>query len=94
MEFSPHKNKSHVYCCVYGCQSHAFKHETVRFHSFPKKKDSLVKIVNNFNQEELVDRHDVWVKVLRMGKKISTSMRVCSRHFTQDDYIPSCKYIK
>ncbi|XP_074107772.1 uncharacterized protein LOC141533021 [Cotesia typhae] len=24
-----------------------------------------------------------------MGKKISTSMRVCSRHFTQDDYIPS-----
>ncbi|KAK0074583.1 hypothetical protein PV325_008114 [Microctonus aethiopoides] len=70
------------------CKSHARKHETVQFHHFPKRKDSLVKIINNFNQEEAIDRHDAWVKFLKMGKKISPE-EVCSRHLTGDDYIPS-----
>ncbi|KAK0071958.1 hypothetical protein PV326_000629, partial [Microctonus aethiopoides] len=37
---------------------------------------------------EAIDRHDAWVKFLKMGKKISP-MQVCSRHLTRDDYIPS-----
>ena len=33
-----------------------------------------------------------WEAQLKMGKVASTSMRVCSDHFTCNDYFPSCRY--
>lgn len=78
MEFSPRKTKSNTYCSVYGCNSKACKNDTVRFYNFPKKHQSVVKIVNKFNEEELIDRHAAWIKVLKIGKKVTPSMRVCS----------------
>jgi len=77
---------------VYGCNSKACKNDTVRFYNFPKKHQSVVKIVNKFNEEELIDRHAAWIKVLKIGKKVTPSMRVCSLHFTPQDFIPSRKY--
>lgn len=89
MEFSARKNKSKVYCCVYGCNSRACKHDTVRFYHFPRENENLVKLKNKLNKEEIIDRFSAWVKVLKMGKSVSSSMRVCSLHFTKEDFIPS-----
>lgn len=92
MEFLPKKSKSNINCCVFGCKSRASKNDTVRFYNFPRKNENVVLVENKLNQEEKLDRFDAWVKVLRMGKIVTRTMRVCSLHFTKDDFIPSSKY--
>ena len=88
MEFSPRKNKSKIYCCVYGCNSRACKNDAVRFYHFPRQKENFVKLKNKLNQEEIIDPFSAWVKILKMDKSVSLSMRVCSLHFTKEDLIP------
>lgn len=43
--------------------------------------------MNFFGEFERVDCRKKWIEVLRMGKQITPSMRVCSRHFKTDDYM-------
>lgn len=92
MEFSPRKNKSRIYCCIYGCNSRACENDTVRFYHFPQPKANFVKLKNKLNPDDIIDRFRAWVKILRMGKSVSSSMRVCSLHFTKEDFIPSSTY--
>lgn len=84
--FSPVPNKTKTYCCVYNCKSLAKRDITLRFHKFPKPGE-LIKINN-----ENVDRRKTWIRVLRMGKFVTNTMRVCSLHFKKEDYILPSKY--
>ncbi|KYN49980.1 hypothetical protein ALC62_00007, partial [Cyphomyrmex costatus] len=56
---------------------------------FPQAKKNFIKIVNNSGIEEVIDRRVQWVKVLKIGKKVTPNMCVCSLHFKQEDYITS-----
>lgn len=76
MEFSSRKNKSKVFCCVFGYTSQARRNDTVRFFHFPEEGKNLIKFINKFGTEEAIDRRTAWIKVLKMGKKVSASMRV------------------
>ena len=92
MKFSPKKTKSKTFCSVFGCSSKAYKDQEVRFHKFPEYKKSYVKVENKYGMQEMVDRRTQWVNVLRMGKNITPFRRVCSLHFTKDDYFIPGKF--
>ena len=32
-----------------------------------------------------------WAHVINTGKKLTDSMKICSKHFKSDDYINTCK---
>ncbi|XP_063986028.1 uncharacterized protein LOC135167112 [Diachasmimorpha longicaudata] len=87
MEFPEKPNKSKTFCCVYGCHSKACRDPKIRFYTFPREKVDFVKIINKFDEEEMIDRRQAWIKVLRIGKKVSKYMKVCSLHFIEDDFI-------
>lgn len=89
MQFSPLKSNSHTCCCVFGCKSYAKKDSTLKFHRLPESGATKVSIINKMNTEESVDRRFVWEKVLKLqnNKKLSKNARVCSLHFTADDYL-------
>ena len=77
---------SNVNCCVYNCESVAKKNPELSFHRFPKA-GVKVQIKDCFGNECLQDRRQSWVVSLKMGKKISDYMTVCSKHFKEDDFI-------
>ncbi|XP_044753605.1 uncharacterized protein LOC123313013 [Coccinella septempunctata] len=83
-------SKSKVFCCVYGCNSCA-KREMVSFHFFPKHNSFKIRITNKNGIVEKVDVRKIWEKNLRCGKKITNSMRVCSKHFEESDFYPRAK---
>lgn len=83
--------KSKVYCCVFGCKAYYGSGDVFSFHSFPKRGKKKVKIVNKLGKEEVMDREAAWRLRLKSGKKITDTMRVCSRHFLKSDYIISGK---
>lgn len=91
--FSPRKeNKSRTYCSVFNCSSISFKDLDLRFHLFSKRNECFVDVVNEFGNTEKVDKLQAWIRALKMGKKVSSSMRVCSLHFKKDDYLLPSKY--
>lgn len=79
------------YCCVPNCFSWAKKNPEISFHTFPVEGKSRVIVETKLGNKELVDRRQVWVKNLRIGKKVSPHMRVCSLHFTSGDYFHNGK---
>ena len=87
MRFSPKRSKSRAFCSVYGCSSRASKDFLIRFHSFPTAGKKFVHVTDMFGNVEKVDSLSVWMRSLKMGKDVSPYMRVCSLHFTKDDYI-------
>lgn len=92
MEFSPKTSKSHIHGCVYGCKSHACKNDTVRFFfHFPRKSENVVVLKNKLDQEEKLNRFDAWVKILKMGKAVSNTTKVCFLYFVKEDFVPSSK---
>ncbi|KAJ8910757.1 hypothetical protein NQ315_009062 [Exocentrus adspersus] len=81
------KQRYNTICCVYGCHSRKGKDRSIHFHAFPNKNSGIkVKIINAMDQEENIDKRKAWEKVLLMGKPVSKYMRVCSKHFTSEDY--------
>lgn len=86
MKFSPQNTKSKRFCSVFGCQSKAYKNPELRFHSFPAPNANFVKIIKKSGLEEKVDRRKEWERVLKIGKKVTPCMCVCSLHFKKDDY--------
>lgn len=91
--FSPHKRKSGKMCAVFGCGNQAEKCPDLRFHTFPKKNEGFVKIVNIFGKFEQVDRLKAWLIALRFGNKLKKHMVVCSKHFKKDDYYLPGDYV-
>lgn len=45
--------------------------------------------VRFFNEK--IDRFNAWIKILKMRKTVTATMRVCSLHFVAEDFIPSSK---
>ena len=84
--FSPKPSKSKVFCSVFDCNSRAGKNPELSFHRFPEAGKIKVKCVNKLGLNEIIDRRILWERVLRMGKKVTSNMRVCSLHFVKEDY--------
>lgn len=84
---STSKSINNTNCSVYGCHSKKGVNRDIHFHYFPKKQSGItVKIRNALGVEQLVDKRKAWEQVLLMGKKVTKSMRVCSKHFKKEDY--------
>ncbi|XP_015919643.1 uncharacterized protein [Parasteatoda tepidariorum] len=63
-----------TYCCVPQCKTYGFKNADVSFHCFPSETSDPL-------------RRKKWILALRIGKPVTTGMRVCSRHFRTTDYM-------
>lgn len=74
-------------CCVYGCSSRADRDKCLSFHFIPKQGSRTVTIVNKLGIEESVDIRKAWDKMLKSGKNLTNTMKVCSKHFLKEDYI-------
>jgi hypothetical protein len=77
--------KCNVNCAVYGCTSVRKKNPELSFHSFPKEGEK-VNIKNGFGVEEVCNRRQLWEAKLKIGKKVSKSMKICSVHFKKEDF--------
>lgn len=85
--FSPRaKSKKKLVCAVKGCDSASNKDVNIRFHYFPMKTNRFVYIKNLFGKAERKDQLEVWMKTVKI-KEVNSGMKLCSRHFHQDDYI-------
>lgn len=82
---------SRVYGGVFGCKPFYSTNENISFHVFPKDNEPKVLWTNKMGIKELADRRRVWAMNLRMGKDAlqKTQLRVCSLHFTENDFMPS-----
>lgn len=84
------KSKKTLYntnCCVYKCSSRKNNDRTLHFHAFPKKDAFNIYVTNAFGILEKIDRRKAWINALSMRKPITSSMRVCSLHFQESDYL-------
>ncbi|XP_044258736.1 uncharacterized protein LOC123007480 [Tribolium madens] len=79
------KIKSNENCCVPNCRSVRKENPNIMYHQFPKPEQKI-KFINDRGIEEECNRRNLWISKLRIGKPVSTSMKVCSLHFTEDDY--------
>lgn len=79
------------YCCVPQCSSWVKTRPELSFHTFPKAGKQKVFVETKFGNRELVDRKQAWIQKLKIGKKVSDYMRVCSLHFDESDYFQKGK---
>lgn len=77
--------QAYNYCYVPNCTSRGKQEKSVKFHKFPTNKQLTALRVNLFNQKEQVCVYDEWQRLLRIDE-IKKSTRVCSAHFTPEDY--------
>lgn len=73
-------------CCVFGCTSRKGKNPSLSFHKFPSI-GRTVYTENEYGITEKVSQRKVWINKLKMGKPITDNMRVCSLHFSKEDFI-------
>lgn len=87
MEFpnKPHTN-SKVYCCVQGCDSQAGRNRNLSFHCFPRAGRIHLIIERTKGKFIIMGLRDVWLKNLKIQTSASAFWKVCSRHFTKEDY--------
>lgn len=79
-----------TYCCVPFCTSLKRRNPEISFHKFPSAA-SIITIKNKLGNWEKVKRRQVWIKNLKIGKNISCYMKVCSLHFTSNDFFKGKK---
>ena len=84
--FSPKPLKNKVVYSIFGCDSKASKNPELSFHRFPEAGKIKVKCVHKLASSEMIDRRILWEMILRMGKEVTSNMRVCSLHFVKEDY--------
>lgn len=86
-EFFPvtKKKRPGYVCAVFNCSNNPIKCPDLQFHSLPKEGKSAVYLENQFGVHDKYDRYRAWKKILRM-ERVTSSMRVCSEHFTKEDY--------
>lgn len=80
-------------CCVPQCNSWAKRThcKDVSFHLFPKENERKVLVETKLGLKEKVDRRKAWINLLKIGKPVTKFMKVCSLHFTKDDYFNTGK---
>lgn len=76
---------SNCYCCVPQCRSWIKRNPELSFHVFPTIGKSKVFVNTEIGGKELVDRRKVWIQKLKMGKRVSNSLRVCSVHIERSN---------
>ena len=75
--FSSRKRKNcKVNCCVFNCNSIAQTNPNIRFYQVPKENASPVMVRNSFGILEKSNKLQYWIKALRIGKKVTSSMSV------------------
>ena len=84
--FSPKPSKNKIFCLIFGCNSKASKNPELSFHRFPEADKIKVKCVNKLALSEMIDRIILCERILRMGKEVTSIMRICSLHFVKEDY--------
>lgn len=72
-------------CCVPMCNSLKRRNPEISFHKFPAESE-MIKLKTDFGSFETVNRRKIWINKLKIGKKISPFMRVCSLHFVPSDF--------
>ena len=77
--------KDNTNCCVPQCTSRGSKNPDLSFHLFPNEK-SKVSVVSANGTKTLVSRRAEWIRILKIGKNVSSRMTVCSKHFTPQDF--------
>lgn len=84
------KKKSNVYCSVYGCKTFYSSDNSVSFHWFPNEKEGNVPWTNKNGIIEHIDKRRAWAINLKMDKEtLKKKLRICSKHFSDDDYFKS-----
>lgn len=68
------------YCCVSQCNSRGSDYPRTSFHRFPNPKDS-----------SSMRLREEWIRILKIGKKVSKRMVVCGKHFQPSDFFPRSK---
>ena len=81
----PGNNKS-TFCSVVGCNSTPFKKPHFSFHSFPLPNKYSVYVETKLGVKEKLDAYKAWMNILKIGKPASRYMKVCSEHFTANDF--------
>ena len=68
-------------CCVYGCYNkYNVMNKTITFHKFP-------------DRQRKPNLHREWsIKIKRDNFVPSKHTKVCSDHFSESEFEPSCKY--
>ena len=84
--FSPKPLKNKMFFSIFGCNSKASKNPELSFHRFPEADKIKVKCVNKLALSEMIARRILCETILRMGKEVTSIMRVCSLHFVKEDY--------
>ncbi|CAH1997631.1 unnamed protein product [Acanthoscelides obtectus] len=82
------ESRYNAYCCVYGCESSRTENPNLYFHTFPKENSGImIKTINKLGERGTMDKRKAWEKVLLIGQPALQKMRVCSKHFREEDYI-------
>ncbi|KAF7989391.1 hypothetical protein HCN44_008065 [Aphidius gifuensis] len=84
--FAARRSSSRQRCCIEICRSRSDKNLNLRYHTFPKENESFVSVINSFGRVEKVDRCKAWKEACKL-KQVTRSTRICSLHFSRDDYI-------
>jgi len=93
--FSSHK-KSKNHCSVFGCSAYYSTEENISYHCLPSATGPKILWKNNSGFEELVNCQTIWAVGLRLSKEALSkkNIKVCSKHFTVNDYFRPSNLIK
>ena len=85
-QISNSKKKRGYVCAVNSCKSKSRKNEDLSYHFFPPAGRNWIKIYNYFGNPEKIDVLVAWKKATKT-RDIESRLRVCSRHFTKEDFL-------
>ncbi|CAH1102565.1 unnamed protein product [Psylliodes chrysocephalus] len=77
---------SHDHCSVYNCSSYRKKCPELSFHFFPKPNEKIL-VTDEQGRMQLCNRLKIWIAKLQMKNPVHKRMKICSRHFTNDDFV-------
>ena len=73
-------------CIVKEWNSKKSENSTISFHTLPAPNKTSVIITDYFGNEKKIDKLEAWKSALKITT-FSKFSRICSLHFTNDDYI-------
>ena len=85
-QMSNSKKKRGYVCAVTSCKSKSRENEDLSYHFFPPNGRNFVKIYNYFGNPEKIDVLVAWKKATKITD-VKYHLRVCSRHFTKEDFL-------
>ena len=81
------KKRGYVYV-VNSCKYKSRENEDLSYHFFPPTGRNFVKIYNYFGNPEKNDVLVAWKEATKI-RDVKSCLRVCSRHFTKEDFLLS-----